>query len=374
MRIGLLVDSLIGGGVERVVLNLAEQFHGRGHEVHVIVVRDEVEFKLQRDKYRVHTLSGRGPLSRLRPLNKWLLARRLSRTVRTISADRGGFGFFLSNGEDSDRIALIAGLPRLYIVCHNSILRTLENKVRHRRAWKRALRRWRWMRRLRHLYQGRDLVTVSHGVGEELTKDIGIAPRSLATIYNPFDFEAIRMASLDPAALPAAPYVVCVARFQNRKRQDVLLKAFARLDPALRLVLIGGTYTDSDRRWLASIEALAAELGVRDRVMLPGFQTNPYPWIRGARLSVLCSDSEGFGNVVVESLVLGVPVVATDCQHGPREILSGPLARFLSPPGDSEYLARNMRDALQDYPAVSAEALSRFRVGADQYLAHCAGH
>jgi glycosyltransferase involved in cell wall biosynthesis len=372
MRIGLLVDSLIGGGAERVVLNLAVQFRGRGHEVHILSVRDEVEFELDRDLYRVHALSEDGRLARLRPLNKWLLARRLSAKIREISADGRAFDFFLSNGEDCNRLARMAGLPRLYIVCHNSVLHTLEHKVRHRSAWKRALRRWRWTRRMRAAYQGQNLITVSQAIGEEITRALGIVPRSLATIYNPFDFEAIRAAARVPAQLPASPYVVCVARFQNRKRQDVLLRAFAGLDPALRLVLIGGTYTDSDRRWLAGIEALAAQLGLRERVILPGFQTNPYPWIRAARLSVLCSDSEGLGNVLVESLLLGVPAVATDCPHGPGEILRGPLARFLSPPGNAEALARNMRDALQDYPGVSDQALARFRTGADQYLAHCA--
>jgi glycosyltransferase involved in cell wall biosynthesis len=373
MRVGLLVDSLIGGGAERVVLNLASQFHARGHDVHVILVRDTVEFAPDPGSCTVHALSETGELSRLRPLNKWLLARRLTHTVWRIEADGRRFDFFLSNAEDSNRIALIARLPRLYIVCHNSVAHAIEVKVRTRRAWKRGLRRWRWTRRMRALYGGRDLITVSRAIGRELTDQLHIAPRSLATIYNPFDFEALRRLAAQPAALPAEPYVICVARFQNRKRQDVLLRAFARLDPAWRLVLIGGTYTDSDREWLRQLEALAQSLGIRERLLLPGFQANPYPWLRGARLSVLCSDSEGLGNVLVESLALGVPAVSTDCPHGPAEILTGPLARFLSPPGDAERLAENMRAALDSYPAVGDEDLARFRTGADQYLAHCGG-
>ncbi|MFY9314155.1 MAG: glycosyltransferase [Burkholderiales bacterium] len=374
MRVGLLVDSLIGGGAERVVLNLAAQFHARGHDVHVILVRDTVEFAPEPGSCTVHALSDTGELSRLRPLNKWLLARRLADAVRRIEADGLHFDFFLSNAEDSNRIALIARLPRLYIVCHNSVAHAIEQKVRTRRAWKRGIRRWRWTRRMRGLYGGRDLITVSQAIGREITQELGIAPRSLATIYNPFDFEALRRLAAQPAALPAEPYLICVARFQNRKRQDVLLRAFAQLDPAYRLVLIGGTYTDSDRAWLRQLEALAQSLGIRERLLLPGFQPNPYPWLRGARLSVLCSDSEGLGNVLVESLVLGVPAVSTDCPHGPAEILTGPLARFLSPPGDAERLAQNMRAALENYPAVGDGELERFRTGADQYLAHCGGH
>lgn len=371
MRIALLVDSLIGGGAERVVLNLAAQFQARGHDVHVILVRNEIEFGLEAGRFKVHALSEDGRLSRLRPLNKWLLARRLARAVRAIGADGTPFDFFLSNAEESDRIALLARLPRLYLVCHGSVAGWFAHKTRHRTAWKRALRRLRWRRRLRYLYDGRNVIAVSRGIEEEITGVLGLRPATITTIYSPFDFDAIRAQAAQPAALPREPYLVCVARFQNRKRQDVLLRAFARLDPGYCLVLLGSAYTDSDRRWLGALERLASELGVRERVLIPGFQKNPFPWIRGARVSVLCSDGEGLGNVLVESLVLGVPAVSTDCPHGPSEILTGPLARFLSPPGDAGRLEANIRAALEAYPAPTDAELARFRDGADRYLAHC---
>jgi glycosyltransferase involved in cell wall biosynthesis len=369
VRIGLLVDSLIGGGAERVVATLAEQFLARGHEVHLILVARRLELRPDA-RCKVHALSETGELSRLRPLNKWLLARRLAATVERIASDGRPFAFFLSNAEDSDRLSRMAGLARVYVVCHGSVRYALEGKIAHRRAWKRFVRRVRWTRRLRAHYSGRDLITVSEAIGRELGT-LGITPKSLATIYNPFDFAAIRRQAAASAPLPDGPYVICVARFQNRKRQDVLLRAFAQLDSGLRLVLLGNAYTDSERHWRAGIETLADQLGIRERVLIPGFQANPFPWIRGARLSVLSSDSEGFGNVIVESLVLGVPAVSTDCPHGPNEILTGSLARFLSPPGDADRLARNMRAALEDYPLVGDESLARFRTGADQYLAHC---
>jgi glycosyltransferase involved in cell wall biosynthesis len=251
------------------------------------------------------------------------------------------------------------------------VLSYLEHKTRHRSSWKRLVRRWRWMRRMRWLYDGRNVIAVSQAIAHELGS-MGLRPGTLATIYNPFDFDAIRSLARQPAALPDSPYIVCVARFQNRKRQDVLLNAFAGMDAKYRLVLVGGTYTESDRKWLQNLEALADRLRIRDRVLFAGFHANPYPWIRGAKLSVLCSDSEGLGNVLIESLLLGIPAVSTDCPHGPNEILTGTLARFLSPPGDAARLLQNMRAALENYPGASDQDLARFRTGADQYLAHCA--
>src|SRR3954469_6958889 len=99
MRIGLLIDSLIGGGAERVVLNLATQFQARGHDVHIFLVRNEIEFDLKRNPAVVHSLSESGRLSALRPLNKWRLANRLKAKVREIEDHGGAFAFFLSNAE-----------------------------------------------------------------------------------------------------------------------------------------------------------------------------------------------------------------------------------------------------------------------------------
>lgn len=81
--------------------------------------------------------------------------------------------------------------------------------------------------------------------------------------------------------------------------------------------------------------------------ILPGFQNNPYCWMKHARLLVLSSDYEGIPSVVVEALICGAPVVSTDCPSGPNEIMTVELARWLVPQGNSDLLARKTDEALQ---------------------------
>ena len=96
--------------------------------------------------------------------------------------------------------------------------------------------------------------------------------------------------------------------------------------------------------------SLAQELGVADRVILAGFHPDPTPFYKTADLFVLSSDYEGFGNVIVEALACGTPVVSTDCPSGPGEILDGGRFGRLVPVDDAEAMAEAMHAAL-DAPA-----------------------
>ncbi|MFT3734922.1 MAG: glycosyltransferase [Rhodocyclaceae bacterium] len=373
-RIGLLIDSLIGGGAERVVLNLAQAFQQQGHEVHVILVRNEIQHSLPAG-IRVHALSEDGHPLRNKWLNRLLLAWRLDRLVARIEQGGRPFDFFVSNAEDADRISRLAGLPHVYIRYRNSMAEYLQSKIGHRTGLKRLWHSLKWHHHFRAIYGNRHIVTVSDAMQDDIVRRAGVVPRSMRTIYNPFDFEAIR--AMGEAFVPdlAQPYIVYVARFSKRKRQDVLLHAFAQSAAARthKLVLIGDAYTDSEKHWLAQTQELIATLGLTDRVVLPGFQQNPYPWIRHADLFAMSSDSEGLPTVLIEALILGTPVVSTDCPTGPSEILTGTLAPWLCQRDDPVALAGLLDKALQAYPPIVEATLARFsaRHAAAQYLRHC---
>jgi hypothetical protein len=135
-------------------------------------------------------------------------------------------------------------------------------------------------------------------------------------------------------------------RLAPQKGFATLIRAFAevrRRRPA-RLVILG------DGPLRPELEALAGELGVGGDVALPGFVANPYAYMARASVFALSSAWEGFGNVLVEALACGTPVVAADCPSGPGEILDGGRFGRLVPVGDPEALARAILGTLDRPP------------------------
>ncbi|MDP5238425.1 glycosyltransferase [Uliginosibacterium sp. 31-16] len=374
MKIGLLIDSMIGGGAERVSLNLAEGFLRQGHEPHLILLRDQIQHALPAD-LPVHALSGSEAPSRHRLLNKLQMAWRLRTLVKRLEADGEPFAFFISSAEEMDHLSALAGLHDVYIRYRNSMVEFYRNKLASRTGIKRLFRRLKWGLILRLFYDRRRLITVAKALQQEIVGQMGLQPASIATIYNPFDFESIRAQGAAYPVPLTEPYVVYAARFTPRKRQDLLLRAFARSHTrhTHKLVLLGDTYSQHERGWYEQLLALIEELGLQDRVVLPGFQTNPYPWIRHAALFAMSSDSEGLPTVLIEALILGTPVVSTDCPTGPREIMTGELARFLCPRDNPADLADRIDAALTSYPEISDALLRRFHCdyAISRYLQHC---
>ncbi|MCF1428885.1 MAG: glycosyltransferase, partial [Shewanella sp.] len=129
------------------------------------------------------------------------------------------------------------------------------------------------------------------------------------------------------------------------KRHDILFQALARMTHKLPLVLLCNNKNKALK--------VARKYGVEDRVIIPGFQTNPYPWIKQAKLLALSSDYEGLPTVLIEALAVGTPVVSSNCNHGPKEILLGPLQQYLVPRRDPQALADKLDCALDSYPDCS---------------------
>lgn len=351
MRVLFIIDGLPGGGAEKVVLTLAENFIREGVRVSLFSLRDICHYPLPQGlDYRVIADTCQAPWRKLTELTRRaaLLDSHINEAEK-----HGRFDLVLSGLHKTDRIVAHSKILRhrnLWFCLHGVLSASY---LGHRTGLSRWLKRW----KVRRVYQSRNIVAVSQAVGQDLIEAFGVRPAQLKTIYNPFDFDAIRQGAEMACDMAGQDYIIHVGRFHQGKRHDRLIEAWAASGiPAPLLLLGSGTPQQK-----AKLLALAETLKVADRVMFKGFQPNPWPWIKNARLLVVSSDSEGFGNVLVEALALGTAVVSTRCPGGPEEILTGPLARGLSDL-DSHALAQTMQNIYHHPPEIAPEYLQRFSV------------
>ena len=215
-----------------------------------------------------------------------------------------------------------------------------------------------------------EIVAVSRGVAEDLSTTIDLPGERIRVIYNPVVVPELFELAKQPVEHPwfcagSRPVVLSAGRLTAQKDYPTLVRAFSQAIKShpMRLIILG----DGEER--ARLEAMVRDLDLKDVVSLPGFVKNPYAYMSKATMFVLSSIWEGFGNVLVEAIAVGTPVISTDCPGGPGEILEGGKWGRLVPVGDVEALASAMKLTLNDLmpPDVSLRAKD---FGADAAVEH----
>lgn len=219
------------------------------------------------------------------------------------------------------------------------------------------------------------VVAVSRGVMEDLCLLGNLSISKVRVIYNAAatDISSRRESPMVQDKLWGTGFdrhILAVGRLSAEKDHATLIRAFSMLPTEInaKLIILG------EGPLRAKLTALVAQLGLGDRVSLPGFTTEPFPWFRSADLFVLSSRWEGFGNVIVEAMECGVPVVSTNCPSGPAEILEDGRFGRLVPVQDPIAMAAAMVNSLNlthDREALMRRAQDfSVRKISDQYLAY----
>jgi glycosyltransferase involved in cell wall biosynthesis len=347
-RVAFFIGSFGGGGIERITAHLAHNFVKLGIKVDLILNRGD-RTHLWRMPAQTRTID----------LNTPNLYLSLPGLVRYLQQEQPSA--LLAADHYMNEIALlakrIAGVSvRVVVAEHNQLSKTAQNatKLKGRLAPLFA----------RYLYPWADgIVAVSDGVAQDLARAASIPLTQIHTIYNPvINPEMLASANESPAHdwfTPTAtvPTILGVGKLEPQKDFPNLIRAFAKVrqqQPA-RLVILG---------WgpdLPHLTALVEELGIATDVDFPGYVQNPYAYMARADVFVLSSAWEGLPTVLIEAMALDTPVVATDCESGPAEILANGRYGYLMPVGDSDALAAAILQVLSGHPKpVDPDWLNQF--------------
>ncbi len=332
--IAFFLVNLDGGGAEKVMLSLASGFAEKGLKVDLVVAILEGEYlSLISPKVRLINLKSSRLISSLPSLISYLQKNRPQVLISAL--------------EDPNTIAVIA--KRLAGVS-TSVILTVHNHLSRACKQSKNLKGKLIPLFVRLFYPWADgIVAVSRGVAEDAAKMSHLSLDKVKVIYNPIFtddlIEKFTQPVNHPWFLPDQPPVILgVGRFTKQKDFPTLIRAFAivKKQYSARLMILG------QGEDFASLEDLVTELGLEENVCFPGFVPNPYSYMKPASLLVLSSIFEGFGNVLVEAMLAGTPVVSTDCESGPSEILAAGKYGDLVAVGDFESLATAMIKTLEN--------------------------
>ncbi len=186
------------------------------------------------------------------------------------------------------------------------------------------------------------IVALSYNVGLDLQEHYGVAPESVQVIYNICERQRIaaRMTEREIEPQLSAWFagdhtVITTGRLTEQKGQWHMIRAFRRVVEAVpdaKLVILG----EGEER--AYLTALIRDSHLEQSVALPGFRANPYIYERQADVFVFSSLFEGLGNSLLEAMACGLPIISTDCNAGPRELLA-PDTDFSRQTSEIEYAA-----------------------------------
>jgi len=330
--IAFFVPSLRGGGAERVMLTLAEGLAARGYAVDLVLVKAEGALMAHvPPTVRIVDLDAPRIIMSLPALVRYL------RRVRPVA--------MLSALDSANCVAIWARSlsrisTRLVISVHNTLTAATESATTKRARLLPTL--------MRRAYRKADaVVAVSSGVADDLSEVIGMRRERITVAYNPVVTPQMLKRSQERPdhhwfAEGEPPVILGVGRLTKQKDFPTLLKAFALLrerQPA-RLIILG----EGEER--NALEELIRQLGIENDTALPGYVSNPYAYMRAAKLFVLSSRWEGLPTVLIEAMACGASVISTDCPSGPTEILENGRLGTLVPVGDINALAGAMSKAI----------------------------
>lgn len=330
-KITFFINSLRGGGAERICVVLGNAFVNRGQSVEIVVLHlnNAVLHKELDNRIKLVNLNIKHARFSIIKIFKYILKNK----PENILAFNHQLAVLLS-------FIRIFSRHRFRIISRN--ISTLSQKNRNERSlWHKYIVEF----FTKTFYKTIDfIIAQSEGMLLDLIENYKVPHAKMKVIFNPVNPKIenhIRCGSWDRVS--RKQYLLCVGRLEKVKSFACAIKVFAKIAPDyknLRLKFVG----DGNQKMF--LMQLAAECGYADRIDFEGFQIDTIAYFLQARATVLTSLYEGFPNVLVESIFLGTPVVAFNCPSGPSEIVIDNVNGYLVRNRDHTHLEESFRKVI----------------------------
>jgi len=336
--VSLFLPTLLMGGAEKVLVELANGLSREGWTVDMLVMSRTGPLIDKLDKMvNLVNLDSSSYRQGILALSRYYECRRPTLILTSM--------YSTGLAAISARV-LSRHRPKIILGAHSSLVKEIENAANLKDKY--------LLKPLsKILFPHADaIIAVSRGVASEFDQLINHRKTRLTVIYNPvipLDFIKLKEVPVSHPWLVHESFrqykvLITVGRLVSSKGYEVLLKAFSLVRKVhdCRLIIIG------DGPLREALDIQSRTLGIDDYVDFLGWQSNPYPFLAKADLFLLASRWEGFANVIVEALACGCQVVATNCQYGPEEILEGDRYGRLAEVNNSVDIANKIIQVLNE--------------------------
>ena len=306
-QIVFLINSLDGGGAERVASTLLNHF-SNDYECHLILMENIISFNLDKRINIIHLSENLNHIGIIKFLRLPIIAFKLHNIIKknkfkqVVSfLHRANFINVIAKLFSRHRVVISERIAPSSIYSGNSMT-SLAGKFLIKTLYKRA-----------------DLIiSASKAIKIDLKNNFNTNIDN-QVIYNPYDYKKINLLSKQviSIAIEKDKSIITVGGLSKRKNHKMLINAFSKInDKAYKLYILG---KGNERIML---ERLIKQLNIENRVIFLGFDKNPYKYLSKCGIFISSSNGEGFPNVLVEAMACGCSVISTDCLSGPREILA----------------------------------------------------
>ncbi|KIM05686.1 MAG: glycosyl transferase [Sulfurovum sp. AS07-7] len=294
-KLAIFIYSLASGGAERVVSILIEELKSY-YNIILYLMNDNVFYKIPKD-IKIVFLENSNPHEN--GLKKLLKLPFLAWKYKKLNDSDISLSF-MNRPNYINVLVKLFGMKSKVLISERAM-----PSLQH----KNGLQGWINRKLIKFLYRKADIViSNSFGNRNDLEKNFGI--KNINVIHNPVLLSDVT----NPINYDCFTFVT-IGRLDKGKNHNLMIQAMANIESAKLYIIGGGELRDN-------LEFKIKNLELSDKVILLGRQSNPYKYLAKADCFIFSSNYEGFPNVLLEALACGLPIVSTDCQSGPREILA----------------------------------------------------